>query len=974
MTQQLSTENMATLEAPDSRETSSDTILTQEQRKVLYRRSLKSHQATAGLRLKTFVLGKRKHLRLLDLIPRRKRSEDVDIMCRYKNCDQYGKYNAFGMYEDKRAEGDYAYALPTIDAHVEQAFIQLLKIRPAYEVEADDKNDATMGLVAQMCQDIGIKELDRVMDKVTHSELYNILLGGESARFIGWQPNKLSPKIVRKPKYEAKVINLPARRECAQCRSTVGDAATCPTCDSADINEIPGGQAINQRLIGHDEIELGENTVHIPHMLALQRDMSAVEPEDTTFVIEYSYIDKHIAEWEFQSPIEPTHEGLPIEMQLRFDLERGSNQTDSLIGSARLLAQPGREAAFGANQSGAWMGRKQPLERHYWDPSQYGQFLCTVDETLTNGKVIPAGTLLGDYFPKGVRVIICGDTIMDMDHYVWRRKMTLVQYGRIAGSNRGAGMIKLVPLQDALNDNFNLSQTVKHTVGHPLTIINGRFVSELPGAGNVLKVTNAGVTDIGTVVKQFPGQSMSQADGADQIIQGAMQFIARTNTIGAGGATGAPDMRAASTAHGVAAMQEQQASGQSGPAGQRISADREMIVQLLENIQEFSAPEQKEELRKRFGRDVADAFFNCNLRQSMTVGIQTGTDMPRSMALTQANFVAFGNILGQIAPVLDAGGPMTPYMKEFLDGMATAMGFPLSMGTGRRDRREAEYRLNLLNDIERQMQQEQPTLLNDPIAFGQAMHQKLASMCTPMIATDDSLQPGQVPPDIDAPRVLMQDHDSFMDVYADWLMGEQAKSASAARKLVVIQLWLDHTKAQMSQKMVEANLQGEVEAAIAPPEPPQQSGPTPEQMAAATQQQAANDANMAAAKHDSDQQAADAQLQRDQALEQTKADLKSKLKQEELAAQPSGAAKVIETMAYKDVQPDIQDQIAAQAGFIPSQEHEQSDAESQAAEHDAKAGHAVLQHHLDEKAADADVARQIKIEKAKPAKPAPSKK
>jgi hypothetical protein len=950
MSTELSTENAALPEITDSRELERDTILTKDQRKQMFRAALVGHQKEAGLRLKQFVLGKRRYIRTLDLIPRRKRAEDVDVMCRYFNADQYGRYNDLGMYEDKRQEGDYAYAIPILSGHVEQAFIQLLKIRPEYNATANDANDPTMGLVADMCEKEGVKELKRVMDPVTHSELYNMLLGGDSLRFVGWEPNKLSPKVINKPIHKATVRDIPARRECADCKESV-DRTVCPKCGSANITEIPAGKVTSTDIVGHEEVELGENCVHIPHMLSIQCDMSAVEPEDSTFLVEYSYIDKHVAQWEFQSQIEETKEGLPIEMQLRFDLERGSNQTDAIIGSARLLG-PGREGVFGTTGAGSGMAlpnRKQPLERHYWDPSEYGHYYCAVDEQLPNGKIIRAGTLLGDYFPKGARLITCGDSIMDIDDYVWRRKVTRVRYGRIAGTNRGAGLQKLIPLQDAGNDNFNLSQTVKHTVGHPLTVINGRFVSELPGAGNVLKVTNAGVQDVGSVVKQYPGQSMSQADGADQIIQGAMQFIAGTSTIGGSGAIGAPDMRAAGTATGVAAMQEQQAARQSGPAGQRISADMEMIIQLLENIQEFSTPEQKDELRKRYGRDVADAFFQCNLRQSVTIGMKANTDMPRSMALTQANYLAFGNILGQIVPGLEnPDNPLAEYIKEFLDDMATAMGFPFSMGTGRRDRREAGYRLNLLNDIETQLTAQQPELLQDPIQFAAAMHSKLAELCMPLIATDDSqTEPGVNPSDLGVPRVLMQDHVTFMDVYTDALFGEQSKSWSRARRLCVIQLWLDHAKAKMSKTLVEGQLQAEVEQMLNPEPPPAAgaTGPTPQETAQQTQLEAANEAHMAAGQHESDRQTKDEDLDRAIQLNKAETDDKIRLAQAEASLEPPPP------------EPEEEEDEAAVA---------EREAQARADEHQARKEEIELTHKLGEKSKDADVGRKIKVEKAKP--------
>lgn len=806
------------LSLPD-RSTTDETILTTAQRRERYRQKLQAHQKDRGIRLKEFLLQKRRYLRMLDIVARRKRAEDVDLMCRYYNGDQYGSYDDFGLYLDRRQEGDYAYAIPVLSGHVDQAFLQLLKVKPEYTIAANDKDDPTTKLVASMCEDLGVRELKRVMGPVSHSEFYNLLLSGESVRIVGWKPNPVSPRKVKRPQYNG---------------STYTDS---------------------------NEVALGENCVHVPHMLAIQKDMSAIEPEESTFMVEYSYIDKHVAEWEYQSEITPTTEGLPIEMQLRFDLERGSNQTDAIIGTAR-LAPLGREGGFGVGGGSSQAPfYKQPQELHYWDASQFGQFISDHDEQLPDGTIIPKGTVLGDHFPQGAFVLFVGDTIMDVKACVRRRKVTHIRYGRIAGTNSGAGLKKAMPMQDAENDNFNLNQTVKHTVGHPLTVIDGHFVNELPGPGNVLKITRAGLDDIGKVVKQFPGQSVNQGDNAQVIIESAMQFIAGTNTVGGGSVGGAPDMRAAGTATGIAAMQEQAAGRQSHAVDQRIMADQEMILQLLENIQEYSTAEQKKELEKIYGVDIVKAFFNTDLRQTVTVGIKTNSEMPRSMALATANYIAFANAVAQVMPVAQGN----PWIMEFLEGIATSMGFPFSVGEGRNDRREAEYRLNVLTEIEQRVTAHNPLLLTNSMELAKEMYGQLAKKCNPLIATpEEAADPEAGSTDSGMPRVWMQVHESFMDVYKDALFSEKAKSWSEAHRLVVLQLWVDHHKADMERQATIASMQAAADQAANPPDQPTEDAAKAEELAA--QREAAADQRemqIKGAEHEMNEAEEDAALERD---------------------------------------------------------------------------------------------------------------
>lgn len=857
----------------DEREHANSNILTEAERKTQYRAALKKAQGSRALRLKDFAQGKRRHLRTVDLIPRRKRAEDTDLICRYYNGDQYGKYNELGIYEDNRQDGDFAYAIPVLAGHVEQAFIQLLKVKPHYEFNPDDKDDATMGLVAKMCEDLGTKELARVMNPKVQSELYNLLLSGESHRIVGWAPNAISPKTVKRPKYETIETEIPGRRECESCKTTVPDdtaamsptqvmiGPSCPKCGSTNVRDIPPGMTRIRNQVGTEDVALGENVLYIPHMLSIQRDMSAIEPEDSTFVVEYGYVDKHVAEWTYQSQIEPSTLPMPVEMQLRYDLERSSTQIDAYIGTSRLISpMRGGVTAVGNSLQSA-PNRKQPHERYFLDAAEYGQFYCTVDEQLPNGKVIPKDTILGDYFPDGILILFVGDTIMDFRPYVRRRKMSVLRYGRIAGTNSGAGLKKGLPLQDALNDNFNLNQTVKHTVGHPLTVINGRMIDKLPGAGNVLKVMK-NVDDVNKVVAQFPGQALNNSDGIDQLIEGALQFILGTNTVGGSSIAGAPDMRAAGTATGIAAMQEQASARQSGPVDQRTQCDMETLVQILENIQEFSTDEQKTVLIKRYGSDVCKRFFECKIRHEMTVSIKTGTDMPRSQALDQANYIAFGQVASTILPVAQD----YPWVMEFLGDLATSMGFPFNVGQGRNDRREGQYRLNLILDIEVALMQSEPQLKNDAVSFAARIHDELSKVVEPLISVGDPSEqdPTQPPSEAGAPRVLMQDHDTFMDVYKDAIFSEQAKGWSQAHRLVVIQLFLDHYKAKASQKFVEAQIMAQIEATLAPPAPPEapDNSPTAADEAALEEQKFRQEAQLRGAEHESERQHKDEDLHR----------------------------------------------------------------------------------------------------------------
>lgn len=865
-------------EPTDPAQSRSDSLLTFDQRKQIYRSRLVEGRRGKGFRLKRFLQIKKEYFRGLDQLARRKRAEDIDLMHRYFNGDQYGAYNEMGGYEDRRQDGDFAYSIPMLNGHVEQAFLQIFKTRPQYEFEPDDSGDPNMVQVAKLCETTGVKQLNKVLETGRQFEIYNLLLAGESPRYVYWAPNPKAPRMAKRAKYQREEFAIGGGRRCEACGNTEipEGQKDCPKCGATYIKDVPGSKAMRFKIAEENEVMLGENRLHIPHPLAMQRDMSALTWEDSTFLIERSYLDKHVAAYKYQSIIEDTGEGLSIEMQMRYDLERSSIQTDGIVGSARAgVSGPGREP-FGGDLSNVPMNKVEQ-EREFLHPSEYGQFFCDMEEVLPNGKKIPAGTLLGDYFPRGMYVVWVGNTVLDVDEWISGRKWSLLQYGKTAGTNAGAGLKKLISLQDVINDDFNMGHKIKTTLGNPLTVIRGDAVYELPGAGQILKINKAGVDDVQKLVAQFPGQSMNNADQTQELANRCMQFIAGTNTIGAFDA-GAPDMRAAGTAHGIAAMQEQAAGRQMGPVDQMVLADKETLWQILENIQEYcteeKSPEQYGELVKRWGPDVAQAFFQCNLRQSLTITVAANTDIPRSMALSQANQVAFGQIAGELLKV----AADVPWVMEFLSSLADAMGIPFKIGEGRSDRREAEFRLNKLSAIEVQITQKKPMLMGNPEAAALIMYKALAEFCDPLIQeaapvsepTADGMQPEpQGVDEVNTPRIFLQNHVVFMDVYKDALFSEEAKSWNPARKLVVIQLWLDHFKAKISEQGEMAQLQAELNAQMNP-QPP---APDPEQIAALQEEERQKQLQDAQLQRQADEEGKDAQLTRDVAKDVTKAEL-----------------------------------------------------------------------------------------------------
>jgi hypothetical protein len=279
------------------------------------------------------------------------------------------------------------------------------------------------------------------------------------------------------------------------------------------------------------------------------------------------------------------------------------------------------------------------------------------------------------------------------------------------------------------------------------------------------------------------------------------------------------------------------------------------MFQILENIKEFSAPEQRKTLEQRFGKEVCDRFFACNFKQQLRITIAENSDKPRSMTLTQANIMAFGQLAAQLGKV--------PWGAELLSTIADTLGIPWSLGEGRNDRKEAENRLSKLHAIAARIEERDPALYADDQKCADFMFTQLAKFCYPLIELvreDEDIETEPFNP----AGVFMQDHAAFMDVYKDYIFSTEGQMAKPAKKLVVIQLYMEHFKAKLMVEQEMGQLQKELVESLQPAEP------TPEELAAAADAQgealAATEQKQlqaAAIRYEADEEAKDAELERD---------------------------------------------------------------------------------------------------------------
>jgi hypothetical protein len=775
-----------------------DAIATAAERRAQFQRHIVEAQRGQRKRLKHYVTAISERLHQTDRTARQKHLQDIDLTIRYFNADQYGEYvdGKYSSYEPQ--EGDVAYTIPVFVGHVEQAFMQLLRTNIEYEFHAvDAETDPAAADLAAMCESLAVEEKNRLLDEdAMGDEIMNTILAGDSYRCLVWGVDPDAPKKHTRVKYRREEVELPGRVECAKCREEQAEGAgKCLSCGSTELAEVKGGKGLRLVDDGTEEEMLGENILHIPHPVAVQRDYGATKLRHSTFIVERDYLPRHVAEWMYQTKFVEAdgragsargRTGHSDEVLARQEQERSGLQTDPYIGSAR-------EGAYTYNHT---------VEReHIWlDVSEYGHIYLDVDEVLPDGTKLPADTILGKRFPNGVYLCIVGGQLVRWKEANRNRQWTVVQYGRRPGSGRGAGLQLLRPLQDVVNDDFNQSYAIRMTSARPLTVLNRQAVRGMPQAGQYLFIDKlpSGVSSLSGVVAQFQGQSMP-SDGTSERIESAMQWIGGTASLM--GAVGGPDQRAMGTATAVAAAQENASGRMLGPIKQRIYADKQFMFQILENIREFSVPVQWQALERRFGKEAVANFRRANFKRQLRITVAQNTDIPRSMALTQANIMAFGQMAGQLAQV--------PWGPELLQQAAAALNIPFTMGAGRNDRKEAEKRLAKLSKIAAFIKEEDPVLWADQQRAADEIWIQLAKFFDPLVEiVDTDEEPDETPHNPAA--IFMQDHAAFMDVYKDKLFSAGAETMSNAEKLVIIQLYMEHFKAIAAMEHETAKLQEEI--------------------------------------------------------------------------------------------------------------------------------------------------------------------
>lgn len=274
------------------------------------------------------------------------------------------------------------------------------------------------------------------------------------------------------------------------------------------------------------------------------------------------------------------------------------------------------------------------FEQGWFDPVLYADEPLTEDVKL-RGKVLPAGTKLGDHFKRGLYIAKNADNILDLWDECRKDKWTAAPYVTRPGTLIGSGTSSVLGSQDRLNDLINLQMASAFQDSFRKEFVNSQYIepenipndpteraiiTNLPDNGRI----------VGTVIDALPPSSLSSDVYAlPESIQGSMQ-----NQLGtfSASASGMPDLQAAqNTATGMQLFRDLTV-GRFFPmlAVKADALDREQFYQILENDRKHMSPDEWQKFAGDYGREAVKAFLQCDLRRDLLITVVSESFMPET--------------------------------------------------------------------------------------------------------------------------------------------------------------------------------------------------------------------------------------------------------------------------------------------------------------------------------------------------------
>jgi hypothetical protein len=416
-----------------------------------------------------------------------------------------------------------------------------------------------------------------------------------------------------------------------------------------------------------------------------------------------------------------------------------------------------------SDDAGGGQFEKIEGELVWLDPKVYQRYENKENETLGDGRTLPAGTKLSvDQYPSGCCVARIAQTVLDIFPSNKNKCWTKVVYGLREHAQHGSGTVALLGPQDTINDENAF------IVGHHYQFASGRdFMrsgavqgGQMPGI-NQVGIVEGAPPEVNDVAAWAVGHTQPEGLSGDvygfrDAMRSSLQDAAGTSSLSM---QGAADAKQLGTATGVEASRDQ-AVGRLIPNRKlQAFAGAEWIKQVLELERENYTAETflgmadrcDEKGEVEYTERGVRAFFNSDVRNDFIVKPVDGSWMPTTPQQERANAAGFAQAAAQVKGD-----------KQMLSIIAPAFNQDFSVDEWGAAQRNASMRIEEYARVSK-------------IVSGGGFP---ASEEMVQVVLANTAEWARVNPSMDQ-------HEAFRDFYQDWWLSDEGRNADTLLRMVV---------------------------------------------------------------------------------------------------------------------------------------------------------------------------------------------
>jgi hypothetical protein len=492
-------------------------------------------------------------------------------------------------------------------------------------------------------------------------------LHGGAWRYGYWNPAHGTTKTVPRLKTEIATVGEDGYA-CRQCQATGPEpmmspdgVPVCPECGNPNI-EITAPQDIPQTVQdGEVSYPVGDLCVEQPDGFEMWTQSSARNLDESLWLRRHRRADRARVEYLY-----PDADLRPFVLSASDD--RGQQY------------QRRSERSYGGADAGHEMIadvrsiREVEFTEDWYQPEVYFKYVVAAGDTLPNGMVVPADVPLVQLFPKGIKVVTSGSSLLDLIPENFRDHFEYIPYDIQPNRFWGKGVEDAVPVQENYNETVSLVFTNMMNCDSPVTVYDQAAIKNpgIPGTPARLipvgeRPPNMSLRD---VYATFPGQSLpDEVWNFLKLLKDDMQMIfGAFSTF-----SGAPDQDV-ETATGMALLDENSRGLIGMPLSLRAEAEARFAKKCLRLFVENAAEERF--ITGDYAQLEARYLKGSDIEGDLEVVVKPGSYMPQQEFKRRKDLADWTQMIIQIY------GPAAPQIlanPNFVAEMSTRFNVPMNI-------------------------------------------------------------------------------------------------------------------------------------------------------------------------------------------------------------------------------------------------------------------------------------------------------